>query len=154
MNRFGASSSPAGVEPVATRGVVLGRLETQVMECLWQGAEAVSVRDVAERLGGPWAYTTLMTTLDRLFKKGLASREPRGRAFAYRARLSRVDLGTQALRTAVSSIQAGSGGPDLALAALVDAIESHDPEWLDSLDRMVREKKRALRQARKAEGRS
>ena len=132
------------------RSIMLGRLEAQVMECLWQSGAAVSVRDVAERLKGPWAYTTLMTTLDRLFKKNLATREPRGRAFAYRARLSRTDLGVEALRTAVSDINASADSPDLALAALVDALESHDPEWLDSLDRMVKEKKRALRQARKA----
>jgi predicted transcriptional regulator len=131
--------------------IVLGRLETRVMECLWRSDEAMSVRDVARSLGGPWAYTTLMTTLDRLFKKDLTSREALGRAFVYRARLSRTDLGVRALKTAVSHIDAGTGTRELALAALVDALESEDPEWLDSLDRLVREKKRALRQARKTE---
>lgn len=132
------------------RAIVLGRLETLVMDCLWQSDEAMSVREVARRLNGPWAYTTLMTTLDRLFKKSVAGREPLGRAFVYRARLSRTDLGVQALKTAVSAIDAGTGTRELALAALVDAIESQDPEWLDSLDRLIREKKRALRQSRKS----
>jgi hypothetical protein len=59
----------------------------------------------------------------------------------------------QALRTAVSGLEAAADTRDLALAALVDAIESHDPEWLESLDRLVREKRRALRQARRAEER-
>ena len=136
------------------RSLPLGRLETLVMDCLWQGAEAMSVRDVALRLNGPWAYTTLMTTLDRLFKKNLLNREPKGRAFVYRARVSRAELGVRALTTAVSDIGAGAPDRDLAIAALVDAIESHDPRWLDSLDRMVREKKRALRQAKKAEDRA
>ncbi len=145
---------PAKNEPLkGARAIVLGRLEAQVMESLWQSEEAVSVREVAARLDGPWAYTTLMTTLDRLFKKNLATREPRGRAFVYRARLSRTDLGVQALKTAVSDINAGTDTRDLALAALVDALESQDPEWLDALDRLVREKKRALRQVRKAEER-
>jgi predicted transcriptional regulator len=133
---------------------VLGRLEALVMDCLWQGEPALSVRDVAARLNGPWAYTTLMTTLDRLYKKGLASREAKGRAFIYRARLTRADLGAQAIRTAVSNIEAATDTRDLALAALVDALESHDPEMLDSLDRLVKEKRKALRQARKAEGRA
>lgn len=115
------------------------------MDCLWQSEDAASVREVATRLNGPWAYTTIMTTLDRLFKKDLATRELQGRAFVYRARYSRADLGLQALRTAVSDIQAGAGSSELALAALVDVIESQDPEWLDSLDRLVREKKRILR---------
>lgn len=135
------------------RPLPLGRLETMVMDCVWQYAEAMSVRDVALRLNGPWAYTTLMTTLDRLFKKNLLNREPKGRAFVYRARVSRAELGVRALTTAVSDIGAGSPDGDLAIAALVDAIESHDPRWLDSLDRMVREKKRALRQAKKVQER-
>lgn len=132
------------------RSLPLGRLETLVMDCLWQDAEALSVRDVALRLNGPWAYTTLMTTLDRLFKKNLLSREAKGRAFIYRARVSRAELGLRALTTAVSDIGAAAPDRDLAIAALVDAIESHDPRWLDSLDRMVREKKRG-RQAKKVE---
>ena len=123
------------------------------MDCLWRSDEALSVRDVSQRLNGPWAYTTLMTTLDRLFKKSLLTREPKGRAFLYRARLTRADLGVRALRTAVSDIDAGAPNRELAIAALVDAIESHDPDWLDSLDRLVKEKKRALQKARKAEER-
>ncbi len=133
------------------RALVLGRLEALVMDCLWQSEGDMSVREVAASLNGPWAYTTLMTTLDRLFKKKLASREPRGRAFAYRARLSRTDLGVQALKTAVSDIDGGTETRELALAALVDALESHDPVLLDSLDRLVRERRKALRRARKAE---
>lgn len=144
--------APHTTPTAGARAIVLGRLETLVMDCLWRSDEAMSVREMAQRLNGPWAYTTLMTTLDRLFKKSLASREPLGRAFVYRARLSRTDLGVQALKTAVSDIDAGTGTRELALAALVDALESRDPEWLDSLDRLVREKKRALRQARKTEG--
>lgn len=123
------------------------------MDCLWESDEAVTVREVALRLNGPWAYTTLMTTLDRLFKKNLAAREPLGRAYVYRARLSRTDLGVHALKTAVSRLETGTDTRDLALAALVDAVESHDPEWLDSLDRLVREKRRALRKIVKAEAR-
>lgn len=147
------SAAPPGHPLAGMRSLILGRLEALVMECLWQSEEAISVRDVALRLNGPWAYTTLMTTLDRLFKKNLATRESRGRAFAYRARWSRTDLGVQVLRTAVSNIGVGTPTRDFALAALVDALESHDPEWLDSLDRLVREKRRALRQARKTEDR-
>jgi predicted transcriptional regulator len=143
-----ADSSSSGTPRAAPRPVLLGRLEALVMECLWKSEGAVSVREVTARLNGRWAYTTLMTTLDRLFKKNLASREPKGRAFVYRARLTRIDIGVQALRTAVSDIGAGADTRELALAALVEALESHDPQMLDSLDRLVREKRKALRQAR------
>jgi len=141
---FGMTRQPSR-DAVAPRSIVLGSLETQVMECLWASDHAMSVREVTHRLNGPWAYTTLMTTLDRLFKKGLASRDPRGRAFEYRASISRTDLGVQAVTTAVSELDSNSEAGDLALAALVDAIESQNPEWLDSLDRLVREKKKALK---------
>src|SRR5438128_8928980 len=50
--------------------ILLGPLEITVMEILWQRGES-NVRDVAEKLDRPLAYTTVMTTLDRLFKKGL-----------------------------------------------------------------------------------
>ena len=51
----------------------LGPLEVAVMEILWQRGES-AVRDVVDRLERPLAYTTVMTTLDRLYKKALLDR--------------------------------------------------------------------------------
>jgi len=48
----------------------LGHLETTVMDLLWERGES-NVHDVVQHVGRPLAYTTVMTTLDRLFKKGL-----------------------------------------------------------------------------------
>ena len=62
----------------------LGSLERDVLERVWQRGES-SVRDVCERLEPTVAYTTVMTTMDRLFKKGLLARRKSGRAFLYRA---------------------------------------------------------------------
>ena len=47
----------------------LGHLEAEVLETLWRHGEC-SVRDVQERLGRRLAYTTVMTTLDRLYQEG------------------------------------------------------------------------------------
>ena len=127
----------------------LGPLETLVLECLWRCEAPVSVRDVSKELNGSWAYTTVMTTLDRLFRKGLASRQTQARAFLYRARLTRADLESRALMSAVARIDGQPGERDLALAALVDALHFHDPNALDALDRLVRERKRALRRSRR-----
>ena len=60
----------------------LGPLEVTVMEILWARGES-NVRDVVDRLDRPLAYTTVMTTLDRLFKKGLLARRKSDRAFIY-----------------------------------------------------------------------
>jgi predicted transcriptional regulator len=57
----------------------LGPLEIAVMEILWVQGES-NVHDVVEKLGRPLAYTTVMTTLDRLYKKGLLSRHKSERA--------------------------------------------------------------------------
>jgi predicted transcriptional regulator len=70
--------------------LMLGPLEIQVMEVVWSSGES-SVRDVVEKLDSKLAYTTVMTTLDRLFKKGLLDRHKSERAFLYSPRLSSQD---------------------------------------------------------------
>jgi hypothetical protein len=55
------------------------------MEALWRHGEG-NVREVGARLGRPLAYTTVMTTLDRLYKKGLLDRRKQDRAFLYSPR--------------------------------------------------------------------
>src|SRR5213082_3418857 len=65
----------------------LGRLEFDLMQILWARGES-NVRDVAQHLQRPLAYTTVMTTLDRLYKKGLLDRRMPDRAFLYSARMS------------------------------------------------------------------
>jgi hypothetical protein len=65
--------------------LMLGPLEMQVMNVAWSVGRC-SVRDVVERLNSKLAYTTVMTTLDRLFKKGLLEREKSERAFLYSPR--------------------------------------------------------------------
>ena len=68
----------------------LGPLERAVMDVIWAGEGDVTVRDVLDtRAAKGLAYTTVMTILDRLWKKGYLSRRRRGRAYAYRARIDR-----------------------------------------------------------------
>src|ERR1035438_8100877 len=68
----------------------LGHLEATVMDLLWERGES-NVHDVVQRLNRPLAYTTIMTTLDRLFKKGLLRRRKSARAFLYSPRWSRME---------------------------------------------------------------
>jgi predicted transcriptional regulator len=103
----------------------LGPLERDVMSLAWSRAE-ISVREACARLGSSVAYTTVMTTMDRLFKKGLLDRRKVGRAFVYRARATR-----QQLENAV-------------LSSLVDAVSEQDRALLDELERLVREKRNEL----------
>ena len=83
---------------------ILGELETQIMEILWGAGKQWSVRSVHEELLNkrPLAYTTVMTVLDRLAKKGIVQRELDGRAWLYVAGSSRAQLVGGALTDVVA----------------------------------------------------
>ena len=104
----------------------LGTLERDVMEVVWAAGAGVSVREVHEQLARAVAYTTVMTTLDRLFKKGLLARTRDGKAFRYSPAMQRHELAME------------------LVSRLVDDIGEHDRELLDELERFVREKRRNL----------
>jgi len=126
----------------------LGPLEQRVLDCLWRRRSAASVREVRSGLGGELAYTTVMTTLDRLFKKGLLERRRDGRAYRYAARATREAFGAAQLRALLGRLIRRRGAPAPLLASLVDAVEEHDRALLPELERLVREKERALRRER------
>ncbi|MFT4225134.1 BlaI/MecI/CopY family transcriptional regulator [Micropruina sp.] len=73
---------------------VLGELEQAVMEVLWESPTALPVREVQAALADDreLAYTTVMTVMDRLAKKGQLLRELEGRAWRYRPAQSWVEL--------------------------------------------------------------
>lgn len=126
----------------------LGRLERAVMDTVWKGG-AFSVREVQAALERPVAYTTVMTTLDRLFKKGLVARRREGRAFVYSAALERHEL--EASMTAGLLDGVLSGGPGAArpfLSNLVDAVGESNDALLDELERLVRDKRETLKRER------
>ena len=77
--------------PSEVASLALGKLEREVLEQIWQRRE-VSVRDVYLQFEERIAYTTLMTTLDRLYKKELLARVAEGRAFRYSPRFSEEQL--------------------------------------------------------------
>jgi predicted transcriptional regulator len=125
----------------------LGPLEQRVLELLWQRRAALTVRETREALADGLAYTTVMTTLDRLYKKGLLERVREGRGFRYLPRASRETYAAGLLRRALDR---GFGRSSLRplLSTLVDAVGERDRELLPELERLVREKERVLRRKR------
>ena len=122
----------------------LGKLERAVLNEAWQRDE-VSVRDIYLAFGESIAYTTLMTTLDRLFKKNILTRRKDGRAFLYAPAVS-PDEFEQGIREDVIEGLLGHGSDvQPVLACIVDTVSERDRELLDELDRLVQEKKRELR---------
>ena len=122
----------------------LGTLEREVMTLVWTHGE-ISVREACDRLGSGVAYTTVMTTLDRLFKKGLLARRKIGRAFVYQATATRGELeGAVATELVQSLLQRHVSEPLPLLSSLVDAVSDRDRALLDDLERLIREKRRAV----------
>jgi predicted transcriptional regulator len=131
--------------PSEVASLALGKLERQVLEETWQRTE-VSVRDIYLAFEEKIAYTTLMTTLDRLYKKQILERRKDGRAFLYAAAVSREEF-EHGIREDVIDGLLGRGADRVepVLACIVDTISERDRELLDELDRLVKEKKRELR---------
>jgi predicted transcriptional regulator len=124
--------------------LVLGSLELKLMEILWSRGES-SVRDVAAKLDRPLAYTTVMTTLDRLYKKGLLVRQKSERAFVYSPRTSREEWERRRAGDVVASFLKGpSSSPELLLSCLVDAVGEHDATLLDELEKKIRLRRKEL----------
>lgn len=135
-HRFGGQSADA---PPA-----LGHLEVTVMDILWARGES-SVRDVIQSLGRPLAYTTVMTTLDRLYKKGLLSRRKSERAFHYSPRWSRQEWEHKRAGDLVARFLAGpKSSGELLISCLVEAVGRQDEALLDELERKIRMKRREL----------
>jgi predicted transcriptional regulator len=127
-------------------GAALGSLERQVMDVVWEGT-AFTVRDVHAKLTRPVAYTTVMTTLDRLFKKGFVARTREGRAFVYTAARTRAEVEAAMASGVLGGLL--SQGPDAAmpiLSNLVDAVGAQDggAELLDALEALVRTRRRQI----------
>src|SRR5919205_4310494 len=80
-----------------------GTLELRVLEALWRRGSDATVRDVHADFPGA-AYTTVMTTMDRLHRKGILEREKAGRAFVYRPRFTREALETAAAARALGAL--------------------------------------------------
>jgi predicted transcriptional regulator len=126
----------------------LGPLEQRVLDYLWRRRSSVTVREAHAALGGELAYTTVMTTLDRLFKKGLLDRDPDGRAFRYAPRATREAFGASQVRALLARFFRRGSEPTALLASLVDAVGEHDRALLPELERLIREKERARRRSR------
>jgi predicted transcriptional regulator len=122
----------------------LGALEREVMAVVWKAGE-INVRDACERLETTVAYTTVMTTMDRLFKKRLLARRKIGRAFMYSAAATRDEMESAVATELVQSLlQRHDGEPLPLLSSLVDAVSDRDRALLDDLERLIREKRRAV----------
>lgn len=138
----------AGQQDRSQRLFGLGTLEFELMEIMWSRGQS-NVREVADHLSRSLAYTTVMTTLDRLYKKGLLEREKSARAFVYSPILTRQEWERQRAGTLVSDfLTAARQKPsrELLVSSLLDAIEQHDANLLNELEIKIRSRRKELEQ--------
>ncbi|MDQ3068548.1 MAG: BlaI/MecI/CopY family transcriptional regulator [Acidobacteriota bacterium] len=119
----------------------LGPLEARVLDALWARGCACNVRDLQPAFPGI-AYTTLMTTLDRLHRKGVLDRVKEGRAFVYAPRTSREHYRASIAGGALAPLLADPAGAGPLLSFFVDAVSARDESLLDELERLIREKRK------------
>ncbi|MGI8469654.1 MAG: BlaI/MecI/CopY family transcriptional regulator [Pyrinomonadaceae bacterium] len=123
----------------------LGELEREIMEEIWRRGET-SVRAIHAAFDERAAYTTLMTTLDRLYKKGLLKRRKEGRAFLYAPRLTREEFTRSIAKDVIDGLLGKTDGETKpVLACIVEAVGERDGEMLDELEKLLKEKRRELK---------
>lgn len=122
----------------------LGQLEQRVIREIWKRGES-SVGSLCSAFEETYAYTTVMTTLDRLFKKGLLARRKEGRAFLYESVYSIEEMERGVAQDVISKLlDANIGKAEPVLACIVDSVSDRDRQLLDELERLVREKREQL----------
>lgn len=116
------------------------------MQALWSRGNA-TVRELLDDEDITQAYTTVMTTLDRLYKKNLLDRVAEGRAFRYTPRQSPDEMSRVAVMDGIRQLLGSADSSALPLSYLVEAVSEHDSQLLDQLQALVERKRRELKKA-------
>src|SRR5271170_1616242 len=116
----------------------LGPLEQQLLSALWARGSS-TVREMLDAGHLKLAYTTVMTTLDRLYKKQLLNRSAEGRAFRYFPRYTQEELEKAAVGETIRQLLGSGEAAALPLSYLVEAVSEHDAGLLDDLQRLLDE---------------
>ena len=122
----------------------LGPFEQQLLQELWSHGSA-TVRELLADGKIHQAYTTVMTTVDRLYKKGLLDRVAEGRAFRYTPRQTPEELQRVAALEGIRQLLGSGDTSSLPLSYLVEALSAHDAQLLDELQLLVERKRRELK---------
>ena len=132
-------ASPSAGSTLTGGGLMrqFGELEAAIMDVLWNAAEPMRVRDVLDELNQErdLAYTTVMTVLTNLHRKGWVDREMEDRAYRYRTVTTREEATAQTLRDLLDSA-------DDRESVLLHFVSSASEEESDILRRALRRKAR------------
>ena len=104
-------------------------LEDEVLAVLWLHERPMTPAEVQAELGDRLAYTTVMSTLTRMYRKGLVSREPVKRAYAYVPAVDEASHTAQAMADLLGRRHDRAG----VLARFVSSLRPEDEELLQRL---------------------
>lgn len=121
----------------------LGPFEQQLLREVWSRGDT-TVRELLDTGKIHQAYTTVMTTMDRLYKKGLLSRAAEGRAYRYTARVTPQELQRGAAMDGIRQLLESGDASSLPLSYLVEALSAHDAQLLDELQLLIERKRSEL----------
>jgi predicted transcriptional regulator len=112
-----------------------GDLEAVVMDQVWANGDAVTVRDVFAELASrrDIAYTTVMSTMDNLHRKGWLARERSGKAYVYRATMTREERSANLMSEAFHA----GGDTDLVLSHFLGKMKPEESEKIRAALRRV-----------------
>jgi predicted transcriptional regulator len=101
-----------------------GELEAVLMQRIWDHGGTLTVRDLFEELREERniAYTTVMSTMDNLYRKGWLARERDGKAYRYKAVASREEYSARLMREAM----AGAGDTEAVLSHFVAQMDGSE----------------------------
>src|SRR3989442_5657139 len=133
MQRIHPKIALRGFKPGARgAGHVLGELESTVMEILWiEPGQSVNVVEGRLRDKRDIAHTTVLTTLDRMYRKGYLTREKQAKAFVYSPRYTRIEFERIMTQEVLGALIGHSA--ETAVSTFVDLI-SNDPGALEQLE--------------------
>jgi predicted transcriptional regulator len=116
-----------------------GDLEAVIMDRVWARSGPVTVRELFDELQRerPIAYTTVMSTMDNLHRKGWLTREREGKAYRYTAVASREEYSAGLMREAL----AGAGDTEAVLSHFVAQMDGTESAALRAaLEKLTRER--------------
>ena len=131
---------------LASREIRLGPLEQRLLSAMWQQPDGITIRELRDRSDIGRAYITIVTTLNRLRKKGLVDRiaveGTKVVTFRYVPRYTMTEVERDVASNAIRQVLGLDVARPLLLSRMVVEISEHDAELLEELGRLVDEKRR------------
>ena len=118
---------------------VFGDLEEKLMNVIWERGNG-TVSEVRSYLNNKYAHTTIMTVLDRLYKKGILRREREGKGYRYYPILSKEEFEKLIAKKVLNGLT--KTNPSLALTAFEGLVENLSDEEIERLKKLIEEKER------------